>query len=192
MDSFQKSLTCPTIIQKFENFRRAENKICWNNFRVRLRSRRAGEEENRPDKILFQDREDHSICIIIPIWSTHYVMDDGKIEIEISSHGEIKSIIDDPDQGVLLITIGKSIVGSKSIWNLLKKSNFMNVTSALHSIDFKWYRRSKRVSEQCALAYRARSTRKKSKWDFGGVCPECIRNSEAREQTNQSTEKTEI
>ena len=46
-------------------------------------------------------------------------MDDGKIEIEISSHGEIKSIIDDPDQCVLLITIGKSIVGSKSIWHLL-------------------------------------------------------------------------
>ena len=63
----------------------------------------------------------------------------------------------------------------------------MNVTSALD--DFKWYRRSKRVSEQCALAYRARSTRKKSKWDFGGVCPECIRNSEAREQTNQQPKR---
>ena len=116
-------------------------------------------------------------------------MDDGKIEIEMFRHAEIKSIIDDPDQGVLLITIGKSIVGSKSIWNLLKKSNFMNVTSALHSIDFKWYRRSKRESEQCALAYRARRTRKKSKWDFGGVCPECIRNSEAREQTNQQPKR---
>ena len=46
-------------------------------------------------------------------------MDDGKIEIEISRQGKIKSIIDDPDQGVLRITIGKSIVGSKSIWNLL-------------------------------------------------------------------------